>query len=80
MRITAHLGVQLSPPRSSLVLAPIHMGVNTANLESEVSESSDTEGGDDSISEGGSASQNEPATAIDTSSSNNLDATEFGLD
>lgn len=55
MRIAAHLGVQLSPPPSSLTLAQRHVGVDSADLEYEGSESSDSNGGDDSGSEGASA-------------------------
>lgn len=54
MRIAVHIGLQLSPPPSSLASVQVYMGVNNANLEFEASEAFYSDGEDDSGSEVGS--------------------------
>lgn len=72
MRIAAHLGIHLSPSSSSLTPTSRHLGVDTTGLESEESEASNSEGGDNLRSEGGTPSRDKTAT-VDGVGSNDPD-------
>lgn len=81
MRIATHLEVQLSPPPAPPSPHTTLSVIDTTDLESEGSESSDSKSEDDSGSkEGSPTSWDKPDANADTSSANNLDAADSKSD